>query len=140
MFSPPHSIEQAILLSQILVWSWWLLPFAYVASAAAIFIRGSAACKWRIVWYALSLAALYGILVVLHSTAFAFAPHGQSSFTQSFLSVGKCVFAPDTFCPWPSTQFPTALACYAILAVLVVTCARSRRKGSGETSQETPSK
>jgi hypothetical protein len=133
MFSASLSIDQAILLRQILVWSWWLLPLAYAASAAAVLSRGSATCKRRMVWYGLLLAGLFAIQVVWNSTVFAFAPHGQSGWERAFLSVGKCIFAPDTFCPWPSAQFPTALACYAVLAAIVVTCARSRRKGSGGT-------
>ena len=127
MFSPPHSIELAYLVRQVLVWSWRLFPFVYAMVAIAIFIHGNATCKRRIVWYGVSLLFIFGLIVTLLTLLMDFSIHGQSSLYKSFVLLGKELVSPDAYSLWPSYQFPAAIVCYSILLFLAVTCVRSRR-------------
>ena len=129
MFSPPHSIEQAYLIRQALMWAWRLFPFIYAAAAVAIFMRGSRACKRRIAGFGIALAAMGAILVMLFTVVAGFAPHGESSLSKSLRLLAQELVAPGQLSPWPGYQFPMAIGCYAILIFIVATCVRSRRNG-----------
>jgi hypothetical protein len=135
MFSPPHNIELAYMLRQVLVWSWRIFPFVYAAVVAAIFIRGRSACGRRVVWFGVFLLIIFGALAALLTVLGGFSAHGNSTYLKSIVILGMELVAPDVFSPWPGNQFPAAIALYSVLVYLAISCVRSRRSQSTNDNQ-----
>jgi hypothetical protein len=124
---PPHDIHLASAIRTGLIIAWWLMPIAFLLCGIYFARRRDRRGQKLLAGYAATLCAGLFLSSLAAWLTGTYAPHGQSGFTNTLLSTGKCLFTPDTFCAWPELQLLIVPVIYGLLLLLVTSRRRSGR-------------